>query len=104
MSKYDTTWGALRRKHGLRWQDKYPKLQDIPNGKTALIIGLLGLLLIALIVAVQYQNEATEAAKLAELRANQLGDCTLGNLRFVETADDGSKKGIVCKKAEEFSI
>lgn len=101
MSKYDTTWGALRRKHGLKWQDKYPKLQDIPNGKTALIIALCLFALIALIVAVQYQNEATEASLKASQRTTELADCMAGTLRMV--ADD-NKSAVVCKKAEVFTL
>ena len=101
MSRFDQSFRTIRLKHGLRWQDKYPKLQDMPSGKTALIIGLLGLLLIALIVAVQWHNEATEARISASQRTTELADCMAGTLRMV--AED-SKSAVVCRKAEVFNI
>jgi len=104
MSKYDLSWKNFRLGHGLYWRKNYPTIQDIPNGKTALIIALCGFLLISLVVAVQYQNEAVKAVNLAEKRANQLGDCAQGDLRMVTTDDNGDQAAIVCKKAEEFNI
>lgn len=47
---------------------------------------------------------ADRANELAELRANQVGQCVMGELRFIETSDDGSQRAIISKKAEEFAL
>jgi hypothetical protein len=61
-NKYDTTWGQLRRQHGMLWRGNRPGIDDFPSAKTALIIALCVFAMISLIVAVHYQNEATQTA------------------------------------------
>jgi hypothetical protein len=94
-NQYDTTWGQLRRKHGLQWQDKYPKLQDLPNAKTALIIALCGFAMIGLVIAVQMHNEATDARITAKQSTEQLLGCMNGTQQWI--AEDGTE--IACLKA-----
>jgi meiotically up-regulated gene 157 (Mug157) protein len=100
MNKYDTTWGQLRRQHGMLWRGNRPGIDDFPSAKTALIIALCVFAMISLIVAVQMHNAATQHEATAEKRANQLGECIQGTARFV--TDDNV--AIVCRKAEEFGV
>lgn len=104
-TKYSYHWrDSARLRMGLLWKRDHPTPSDIPNGKTALIISLCVFLVLALVVAVQYQNEAVQAVNLAEKRANQVGECLQGTLRMIETDDKGNKGAIVSKKAEEFKL
>lgn len=99
MSKYDLSWKNFRLGHGLYWRKHYPTLQDIPHGKTALIIALCVFLVIALILAVQYQNDAVKAVVWAERSDNMLNECIEGTAKIIM-----NDKAIVCKKAEVFGI
>jgi hypothetical protein len=95
MNKYDTTWGQLRRQHGMLWRGNRPGIDDFPSAKTALIIALCVFAMISLVVAVQMHNEATDARITAKQSTEQLLGCMNGTQQWI--AEDGTE--IACLKA-----
>lgn len=106
MSQYDTTWGQLRRRHGLTWRGNRPGIDDFPSGKTALIIALAVFAVLALIVAVHYHNEATkDAVRLCDIQGQSVWPNAKAHFYFDNDTGLGYGKTVaVCKGVELIGV
>lgn len=95
MNPHNQSWRTFRLNRGLRWRKNYPSLPDFPKAKTALIIALCVFGVIALICAVHYQNEATDAVIAKDKAVSNLLGCMNGTQQW--SSDDGYD--IACMKA-----
>lgn len=105
MSKYSYNWrDSMRLRSGMLWKGKSPSYDDYPSlPKCVLLLLIIGILW-AWVMDRDYAEQAASMiehqTRVAEKRANQLGECIQGKARFIT----GDGKAIVCKKAEEFKI
>lgn len=58
--KYNQSWRTLRLNHGLRWAGTELRPCDIPHKKMAVIIALAVFCMMALVMAIHYQNESVK--------------------------------------------
>lgn len=105
MNKYNYHWkDSVRLRMGMHWKGESPSRHDYPSLSQCILLLLLVFILWAWVMdrdfAEQAAAEIERKERIAEKRANELGDCIEGRARFVTS--DGY--AIVCRKAEQFKI